>query len=139
MSTPKPNRLVEVAGWPRPRGYVNGVVTSRPTLYVAGQIGWNVRGEFEHDDLAGQFAQALDNVLEVVRAAGGTPESLVKMTVYVTDVSAYRLAAPGLSPIWRARFGRHYPAMALVGVAALVEPRAVVEIEAIATLDEEPT
>jgi enamine deaminase RidA (YjgF/YER057c/UK114 family) len=132
-------RTVDVPGWPRPRGYANGVVTGSRTLHVAGQIGWNAQQVFEHEDLAGQFAQALDNVLAVVRAAGGTPESVAKMTIYVTDLAAYRAAAQSaLGPIWRERFGRHFPAMSLVGVAGLVEERALVEIETTAALDDLP-
>lgn len=128
-------KIVEVPGWAPPKGYVNGIVTTKPTLFVAGQIGWNARQEFEHEDFLGQFGQALDNVLAVVRAAGGAPSSVVKMTVYVTDLAAYRAAMPSLGFVWRSRFGRHFPAMALVGVSGLVEPKALVEIETIAALD----
>ena len=129
-------RFVDVPGWPRPKGYANGVVTTgKQTLYVAGQVGWNEKQEFAHADLAGQFAQALDNVLAVVRAAGGTPESVVKMTIYVTDLAAYRDAQRAIGGIWRERFGRHFPVMALVGIAGLVEEGALVEIETTAALD----
>jgi enamine deaminase RidA (YjgF/YER057c/UK114 family) len=129
--------FVEVPGWPRPKGYANGVVAKGRTLYVAGQVGWNAEQHFESDDFAVQLGQALDNVVAVVRAAGGAPESVVKMTIYVTDLAAYRAAQPALGAVWRARFGRHFPAMALVGVAGLVEQRALVEIEAVCALDEE--
>ncbi len=129
-------RFVEVPGWPKPKGFANGVVTGKRTLYVAGQVGWNARQEFESDGLAEQFAQALDNVLAVVRAAGGAPESVVKMTIYVTDLAAYRGAQKAIGAAWRERFGRHFPAMALVGVAGLVEERALVEIETTCALDE---
>jgi enamine deaminase RidA (YjgF/YER057c/UK114 family) len=125
---------VEVPGWPRPKGYANGVIATGRTLHVAGQIGWNAEQRFEHHDLLAQFGQALDNVLAVVRAAGGAPESVVKMTVYVTDLAAYRAIGPALGPVWRARFGKHFPAMALVGVTGLVEQEALVEIETIAVL-----
>jgi enamine deaminase RidA (YjgF/YER057c/UK114 family) len=127
--------VVQPEGWPRPRGYANGVVTRGRTLHVAGQIGWDPSGAFTARDLAGQLAQALDNVLEVVRAAGGRPEDVARMTVYVTDLEAYRRSLREIGAAWRARFGRHYPAMALVGVAGLVEPEALVEIEAVAALD----
>ena len=131
-------RVVEVPGWPAPKGYANGVVTGRTkTLYVAGQVGWDAEHRFPSLDLVQQFAQALDNVLAVVRAAGGGPESVVKMTIYVTDLPAYRAAQRALGPVWRERFGRHFPAMALVGVAGLVEERALVEIEAVGALQEE--
>jgi enamine deaminase RidA (YjgF/YER057c/UK114 family) len=133
--------FVEVPGWPRPKGYANGVVTGAVTrartLYVAGQVGWNAEQRFESDDFATQFGQALDNVLAVVRAAGGGPESVARMTIYVTDLAAYRAAQPALGAVWRARFGRHFPAMALVGVAGLVEERALVEIETTCALDED--
>jgi enamine deaminase RidA (YjgF/YER057c/UK114 family) len=131
-------RFVEVPGWPKPKGYVNGVITGKRTLFVAGQVGWNEKQEFESNEMAPQFARALDNVLAVVRAAGGTPESVVKMTIYVTDLPAYRASVRALGPIWRERFGRHYPAMALVGVAGLVEERALVEIETTCALDDAP-
>jgi enamine deaminase RidA (YjgF/YER057c/UK114 family) len=128
---------VDVPGWPAPRGYANGVVTSGRTLYVAGQIGWNERQEFASEDLADQFGQTLDNVLAVVRAAGAEPTDVARMLVYVTDLDAYRASLKRLGQMWRERFGRHYPAMALVGVAGLVEPRAKVEIEAVAVLPAE--
>jgi enamine deaminase RidA (YjgF/YER057c/UK114 family) len=130
-------RFVEVPGWPRPKGYANGAVTRGRTLYVAGQVGWNAEQRFESDDFAVQFGQALDNVLAVVRAAGGGPESVVKMTIYVTDLAAYRAAQPALGAVWRARFDRHFPAMTLVGVTGLLEERALVEIETTGALEEE--
>ncbi|WP_437592168.1 RidA family protein [Sorangium sp. So ce1000] len=128
--------LVQPAGWPAPRGYANGVVTRGRTLHIAGQIGWDpASGQFQSDDLAEQFAQALDNVLAVVAAAGGEPGDVARMTVYVTDLEAYRGSLRAVGAAWRARFGKHFPAMALVGVAGLVERRALVEIEAVAALD----
>lgn len=130
--------FVEPPGWPRPRGYANGVVGEGRTLYVAGQIGWELDGSFASDDLADQFARALDHVLDVVRAAGGAAHHIARMTIYVTDLPAYRASAPAIGAAWRARLGKHYPAMALVGVAGLVEPRAKVEIEATAVLPEAP-
>ena len=129
---------IEVEGWPKPRGYVNGMVTRGRTLHVAGQVGWNEAGEFPSADLPGQFAQALDNVLAVVRAAGGAPEDVARMTIYVTDLDAYRRSMREVGAAWRARFGKHFPAMALVGVAGLVERAALVEIEAVAALPELP-
>ncbi|WP_437613197.1 RidA family protein [Sorangium sp. So ce834] len=129
--------IVQPAGWPAPRGYANGVVTRGRTLHVAGQIGWDAAsGQIPSDDLAEQFARALDNVLAVVAAAGGAPGDVARMTVYVTDLEAYRRSRAAIGAAWRARFGKHFPAMALVGVAGLVEPRALVEIEAVAGLVE---
>ena len=130
-------RFVEVPGWPKPKGYANGVIVAgKRTLFVAGQVGWNEKQEFPSREMGPQFAQALDNVLAVVRAAGGAPESVVKMTVYVTDLPAYRASLREVGAAWRTRFGKHFPVMALVGVAGLVEPHALVEIETTCALDE---
>jgi enamine deaminase RidA (YjgF/YER057c/UK114 family) len=130
--------LVDVPGWPRPRGYNNGAIGRGRVLHVAGQIGWNARQEFETTDLIDQFGVALDNVLAVVRAAGGDATDIAELTVYVTDVPGYRLGAARLGAVYKARMGTHYPAMALVGVTELVEPRAQVEIQAVAYLPETP-
>ncbi len=126
--------FIQPPGWAPAKGYSNGVLVHGPTLYVAGQIGWNARQEFETDDLGEQFAQALDNVLAVVRAAGGAPSDIAKMTIYVTDLDAYRASTRAIGAAWRTRLGKHFPAMALVAVTGLLEPRAKVEIETIAAL-----
>ncbi len=128
---------VIVPNWPAPRGYANGTLAHGRVLHVAGQIGWNA-GVFETDDLIEQFGVALDNVLAVVRAAGAAPWDIAELTVYVTDIPAYRAGGKALGAAYRARMDRHYPAMALVGVTELVEPRAKVEIQAIAYLQEAP-
>ena len=120
-----------------PRGYANGVVSTGRILHIAGQIGWDSDGTFSTFDLIEQFAKTLDNIIAVVEAAGGTAAHVVKMTIYVTDMDAYRTRARELGPIWRERFGTHYPAMALVRVVELVEPNALVEIEAVASLPTE--
>jgi enamine deaminase RidA (YjgF/YER057c/UK114 family) len=120
-----------------PKGYANGRIGHGPVLHVAGQVGW-VDGTFAAKDLAGQFAQALDNVLAVLKAAHAHPDDVAEMTIYVTDIAAYRAARKELGPIWRARMGNHFPAMALVAVTALVEAEAVVEIQAIAYLEHAP-
>ncbi|HET7505301.1 MAG TPA: RidA family protein [Kofleriaceae bacterium] len=129
---------IRVPGWPAPRGYANGRTGRGRAVHVAGQIGWDEHGAFGAVELVPQFAQALDNVLAVVRAAGGAPEDIASMTVYVTDIAAYRTAGKALGAAWRERLGKHFPAMALVAVSALVEPRAVVEIQAIAYVGGEP-
>lgn len=126
--------FINPADWLPAKGYENGVLVHGPTLYVAGQIGWNAKQEFETDDLGEQLAQALDNVLAVVRAAGGAPSDVAKMTIYVTDLDAYRASTRAIGAAWRARFGKHFPAMALVAVSGLLEPRAKVEIETIAVV-----
>ena len=125
---------VLVGHWPRPKGYSNGRVGTGRVLHVAGQIGWGPDGVFVETTLLGQFDVALANVLAVVTAAGGTAEDIATMTVFVTDVPAYRAMLRELGPVWKARMGRHYPAMALVGTPMLVEPEALVEIVATAYL-----
>lgn len=127
--------VVQPDGWAAPKGYVNGMVGEGRWLHVGGQIGWEADQTFASDDFVEQFGKALDNVLAVVRAAGGHLDGIASMTVYVTDVAEYRARARDLGPVWKARLGRHYPAMALVAVAALVEPRAKVEIQAVALLE----
>jgi enamine deaminase RidA (YjgF/YER057c/UK114 family) len=127
---------IEVPGWPAPRGYSNGRIGAGRVVHVGGQIGWDERGVFESVELVAQFAKALDNVLAVVHAAGGAPEDIATMTVYVTDIIAYRAAQKVLGAAWRARLGKHFPAMALVAVTHLVEPQAVVEIQATAYVGE---
>lgn len=121
-------------GWPRPSGYSNGAVAHGRILAVAGQIGWNERGEFASDDFVEQTAQALRNVLAVVHAAGGSATDVIRLTWYITDKQAYRAASSQLGRVYREIFGAHYPAMTLVQVAALLEDRAKVEIEATAVL-----
>ena len=120
-----------------PKGYADGRIGQGRVLHVAGQVGWKA-GVFEAKDLVGQFAQALDNVLAVLAAAHAHVEDIAEMTIYVTDIPAYRAARKALGPVWRARMGSHFPAMALVGVAALVEPEALVEIQAVAYLEHAP-
>jgi len=123
---------IRVPGWPAPRGYANGRTGRGRAVHVAGQIGWDEHGELVSAELVPQFIQALDNVIAVVRAAGGVPADIATMTAFVTDVAAYRSGAREIGAAWRARLGRHFPAMTLVGVTGLVEPDAMVEIQAIA-------
>ena len=127
-------KIIQPEGWPRPRGYANGAVAGGEVLHVAGQIAWDESETIVSDDLIDQFAKALDNVLAVVRAAGGEPTDVADMTVFVTDLDAYRSGASRLGAVWRERFGKHYPAMALIGIAGLVHPQAKVEIQATAHL-----
>ncbi len=115
-----------------PKGYANGRIGRGAALHVAGQVGWDGEGKFAAKDLVGQFAQALDNVLAVLATAHAHVSDVAEMTIYVTDIAAYRAARKELGPIWRARMGSHFPAMALVAVSALVEPEALVEIQAVA-------
>lgn len=126
-------RVLQPPGWKRPKGYANGMVGEGRVVFVAGQIGWDAQQAFA-DGMVAQIAQALRNVLAVLAEAGGGPEHVARMTWYVTDIPAYRSTAADLAPVWRALMGRHFPAMAVVGVTELVEPAALVEIEATAVL-----
>lgn len=117
-----------------PRGFNHGLVVQPgwSLLFVAGQTATATDGEVHDRGFVSQFTVALDKTLAVVRAAGGAPEHIVRMTVYVTDMTAYRDSRPCLTTVWRERMGRHYPAMALVAVTELVDRDATVEIEATA-------
>jgi enamine deaminase RidA (YjgF/YER057c/UK114 family) len=122
-----------------PKGYSNGVLAPAGgrLLFVAGQIGWDAEQRLVGDDFAAQFAQALRNVMTVVEAAGGRAEDLARLTMYVTDKQRYVESQKAVGAAYRALLGRHYPAMALVQVADLLEPGALVEIEATAVLPAE--
>lgn len=131
---------VVVAEWDAPKGYSNGRIGKGRALHVGGQIGWR-EGTFpwretETETFVAQWSQTLDNVLEVVKAAGGKPEDIADMTVFVTNMDLYRATRKELGSVWRQRLGKHYPAMALVAVTALFEPDALVEIQAVAYIGE---
>lgn len=119
-----------------PKGWNNGVLAPRDgrMLFVAGQAGWENDAAGEPPDFAGQFARALDKVMAVIAGAGGRPEDLARLTVYVTDLGAWRDSRARLGEVWRARLGKHYPAMALVEVRGLVDRGALVEMEATAVI-----
>ena len=121
-------------GWPRPRGYSNGLVAYGRLLFVAGQIGWDDTGVIRSDAFLDQAERALRNVLAVVHAAGGRPEHVARLTWYVTDKREYLACVRDLGKVYRELFGSHYPVMSLVQVSALLEERARVEIEATAVL-----
>ncbi len=123
-------------GWPRPKGYSNGYCASGRLVVTAGVVGWNEREEFAALDLAGQFAQALRNIVAIIAEGGAGPEHLVRMTCYVTSIDAYTASLAEIGAAWKDIIGRHYPAMALVEVVRLVEPKAMVEIEATAVVPE---
>jgi enamine deaminase RidA (YjgF/YER057c/UK114 family) len=127
---------VEPAGWPRPRGYSNGMIGHGELLAVAGQIGWDTQGKLA-DGFVAQFEQALANVVAVVRAAGGDPDDLISLTIYVVDRVEYAGSLREVGEAYRRLLGKHYPAMALVQVAALLEPSARVEIQALALIERE--
>jgi enamine deaminase RidA (YjgF/YER057c/UK114 family) len=123
-------------GWPRPRGYANGIAASGRMVFVSGMVGWDAQGEFQTDDFAGQVRQALSNALAVLAAGGAGPEHIVRMTWYVLDKKEYVAAYPAIGAVYRELIGRHFPAMSAVQVAGLVEDRARVEIEVTAVVPE---
>jgi enamine deaminase RidA (YjgF/YER057c/UK114 family) len=123
-------------GWPRPKGYANGVSATGRIVVTAGIVGWNAEERFEAEDLAGQFRQVLSNMVAILAEDNAGPEHIVRMTCYVTDIAAYRSSLAEIGAAWRELVGRHYPAMAVVGVSALVEPGAKIEIEAMAVVAE---
>jgi enamine deaminase RidA (YjgF/YER057c/UK114 family) len=125
--------------WKPARGYANGVAAEGRMVFTGGIIGWNADQVFETDDFAGQVAQALRSIVEVLACAGARPEHLVRLTWYVTDKAEYLASLKALGAAYQQIIGRHYPAMALVQVVALVEDRAKVEIEATAVIPKEGT
>ena len=127
-------KILQPPGWPRPRGYSNGIAAHGSVVFIGGQIGWNGEGRFESDDFAAQARQALANVVAVLAEAGGRPEHIARMTWYVTDRHEYVAAYKAIGEAYREVMGRHYPAMTTVEVSALVEDRAKVEIEATAVI-----
>ena len=128
-------QILQPPGWPRPRGYSNGVAASGRLVFVAGQVGW-VGGVFASDDLVEQIRQALANTLAVLAVAGAAPRDVVRMTWYITDKRAYLASTAEIGGVWRALMGDEYPAMAMVEVSALIEDRALVEIETTAVIPE---
>lgn len=129
-------KRLQPANWPRPKGYSNGISASGRLLFTAGVVGWDETETFLSDTLPGQFAQTLQNVLAILACDGAGPEHIVRMTCYVVDIDAYRGSLRQIGEAWKAVIGPHYPAMALVEVRRLVEPEALVEIEATAVVPE---
>ena len=122
------------AGWPRPKGYSNGVVASGRQVFIAGMIGWDAEGRFPSDDFAEQARLALQNIVAVLREADGRPEHIVRMTWYVTDKREYLAAGKAIGQAFREIIGSYNAAMTAVEVKALIEDRAKVEIEATAVI-----
>ena len=123
-------------GWPRPKGYANGISATGRVIVTAGVIGWNEREEIVADDLPGQFRQVLLNTLAILAEDGAGPEHIVRMTWYVTDLDEYRNGLAAIGAAYRELIGRNFPAMAVVGVTGLVEPEAKIEIETMAVVPE---
>lgn len=128
------NRVLLPEGWPRPKGYSNGVEATGRMVFVAGQIGWTLEGEFFETDFAGQFRQTIENTLAVLAEAGAGPEHIVRMTWYVVEKQEYLAALREIGAIWRDLIGPHYPAMAVVEVKGLIEDAARIEIETTAVV-----
>jgi enamine deaminase RidA (YjgF/YER057c/UK114 family) len=128
------HQVLQPAEWPRAKGYANGVVARGTQVFIAGQIGWDAQQTFAHARLAPQVRTALANVIRVLAEAGGEPEHIVRLTWYVTSRQEYIDELPEIGAAYRAVMGRHYPAMSVVEVSALMEAEAKVEIEATAVL-----
>ena len=128
------HEILHPPDWARPRGYSNGVAAEGRQIFVSGQIGWNEKQHFESDELAAQVRQALLNVVDVLECAGAAPEHIVRLTWYVTSREDYYASTKAIGAAYRKVMGRHFPAMSVVVVAALLEPRAKVEIEATAVV-----
>ena len=130
MKTPLP------PGWPRPKGYSNGISARGRTIVTAGVVGWDEQEKFTSNTLPGQFEQVLKNIVAILAEDGAAPEHLVRLTCYVTSIEAYLASLSEIGEAWQRVIGKHYPAMAMVEVARLVEPQAMVEIEATAVVEE---
>lgn len=131
-------QVLQPPSWAPARGYSNGVAAEGRLVFVAGQIGWDEQQRFQTDSFVGQFEQTLRNIVAVLAEAGARPEHIVRLTWYVTDKAAYLREAREVGRVYREIIGRHYPAMAVVAVSALMEDEALVEIEATAVAPREP-
>ncbi len=123
-------------GWPRPKGYSNGISASGRLIVTAGVVGWDENEHFVSNTLPGQFAQVLRNIVAILAEDGAGPEHIVRLTCYVTSIDAYLASLEDIGAAWKEIISRHYPAMALVEVVRLVEAQAMVEIEATAVVEE---
>jgi enamine deaminase RidA (YjgF/YER057c/UK114 family) len=128
---------LQPAEWPRPKGYANGVAARGRMIFISGQIGWDAQGQFVSDNLTGQVRQALRNILRVLKEGLAEPRHLVRLTWYVLSRDAYLSEAREIGAAYREVLGKHFPAMSVVEVRGLVEPRALVEIEATAVIPDD--
>jgi len=128
--------ILQPPGWPRPRGYSNGVSARGRMIFTAGVVGWDEHEHFPSHRLVDQFAQVLRNTLAILAEDGAGPEHIVRMTCFITDLTEYLVQRDELAPVWQSIMGANYPAMALVEVKALVENAALVEIETTAVVPE---
>ena len=123
------HRTLLPPGWPRPKGYANGIAASGRMVFTAGVVGWDPEGRFHCQDMAGQFRQVMVNTLAILAEGGAGPEHVVRMTWYVTSRDEYVASLAEIGATYRELMGRNYPVMAVVEVNALVEPQAKIEIE----------
>lgn len=137
MAEKTPHRILQPEGWPRPKGYANGIAAEGRMVFTAGVIGWTSNEVFERKDFGGQFAQALENTVAILAEGGARPEHIVRMTCYVTDKKAYLAALKEVGEAWRTHLGRVFPCMAVIGVSELVEDDALLEIETTAVVPAE--
>ena len=121
-------------GWKQPRGYANGIAAQGRMVFVGGQVGWDENEIFQSDDFVDQVRQTLKNTVAILAEGGATPEHIVRMTWYVTDKKEYLRSLKDMGAVYREIIGKHYPVMAMVQVAALIEDRAKVEIETTAVV-----
>ena len=129
-------KVLQPPGWPRPKGYSNGISASGRMIFTAGVVGWDENEHFVSNTIAGQFAQTLKNILAILECDGAGPKNLARLTCYVTSIDEYLASLKEIGTAWKEIMGPHYPAMALVEVVRLVEPAAKVEIEATAVVPE---
>ena len=129
-------QVLQPPGWARAKGFSNGIAAQGRLVFIAGQIGWNGQCEWGDRSFAGQFRQALHNILEVLNVAKGRPEHIVRLTWYVLDKKEYLASLQDVGAAYRELMGRHYPTMAVVQVSGLVEDEARLEIEATAVIPE---
>ncbi len=129
-------KVLQPEGWPRPKGYSNGISARGRMVFTAGVVGWDENESFAEHTLHGQFAQALKNTLAILACDGAGPEHIVRMTCYVIDRSEYLACRDEIGAAWRELMGANYPAMALVEVSGLVEGAAKVEIETTAVVED---
>ena len=130
------NQVLQPEGWAKPIGYSNGVAAKGRLVFVAGQIGWNARGEFESDDFVRQFRQCLKNIVAVLAEAGAEAAHITSMTWYFVDKQDYLANLKAIGAAYREVIGRHYPTMTAMQVTALIEDRAKIEIQAMAVVPE---
>ena len=123
------HKILNPEGWPRPKGYSNGITANGEQIYVAGQIGWNKDWVFETHDFIGQCRQALQNIVDVLAEAEAGPEHITRMTWYITDREEYLKRGVELGAVYREIIGKNYPVMTAVQVVALMENEAQIEIE----------